>query len=142
MSQGSASLFGWISAGLVAVCVAVGLYLVGPPGRVRAERLDEARIQRLGGVVDVVEAFRKQKGALPDTLAAAYAGSEAAPSGMRDPVTGAPFEYQRTGPDTYRLCARFETASQPDAPVRWRHGPGRACFALESRRDAAARTSS
>ena len=131
MKLNAASVFAAVSTFIVVACVIAGFYLVGPPSLVRAHRLDQERIQALGFVVHAVEAFHERQGVLPDSLNAAYRQSDAAPSQARDPGTGVPYEYRRSDAASYELCARFDAPSEPDAPLRWRHGPGRACFAFQ-----------
>jgi len=137
MKLTAGGIFAAVSAAIVLICLLVGLYLVGPPGLVRAHRLDELRMTALQNAAGVVEAYELQQGALPGSLEAAYSIGDTPLSGARDPRTGRLFDYRRTGAATYALCAAFDAASEADAPLRWRHGPGRACFAFQAKPPAA-----
>lgn len=135
MKLTATTLFTGVSAIVVAVCVAVGLYVAGPPSEVRAHRLDAERIAALDNISTAVNLYQDQQGALPDTLDAAFKQRAFAPAETKDPETGAPFEYQKTGDATYQLCARFEMASGEGEAVRWRHGAGHACFPFSTKSD-------
>jgi hypothetical protein len=119
---------------LVVAAVAAGLVLLGSPREARLHRLDDQRLSAIQALSNTVDGYRQAHGALPDTvgqLAADQTGL--APSVMRDPETGAPYEYRKTGPAAYELCARFATTTDDDVPLHWRHGPGRACFSQTSK---------
>ncbi|MGH7741899.1 MAG: hypothetical protein ACRENS_07750, partial [Candidatus Eiseniibacteriota bacterium] len=54
---------------------------------------------------------------------------------LRDPNTGAPYEYTRVDSVSYRLCAKFavqdsvaQTYETPGNPHFWRHPAGHHCF--------------
>lgn len=117
------------SGAAVVAAVAAGVVVMGGPGQARLHRLDAERVEALGRIAGAVEAYRRERHVLPDSLAAlaAQEGSFTA-AALGDPESGTPYEYLVTGPGTYRLCATFAAPSEEDAAVRWRHGPGRTCF--------------
>ncbi|QUD86838.1 hypothetical protein [Phenylobacterium montanum] len=131
MKLTSTSTFTAIAVALVVASLAVGFYLVGPPGEVRAHRLDGERLSHLQSVESAVDSYQTQQGALPATLQAAVEQSNVVTGQTRDPETGAPLEYRRTSSTTYDLCARFAAASSEGVAMRWRHGPGRQCFSFQ-----------
>lgn len=123
------TLFVTVAGLLVVAAVAAALVLLGSPRLARLHRLDDQRLSALQALTNTVDAYLRTHGALPDTLDQLAADQAwLAPSALRDPETGAPYGYRRTGPAAYQLCARFATATDEDSPVHWRHGPGRACF--------------
>lgn len=132
-------------AGIVA-----GVMLDGGPGQQRKRRMDRVRLERLDQLQNGINAFYRAQKRLPDTadLKTAqqnpdYAGFFS-PENWQDPFARQPLRYQKTGPTTYTLCARFETdtqtaASSPDNPYgnsylgdRWRHPAGDHCFPLNA----------
>lgn len=123
-----AGLFATIGGVLVAVGVLVAFLVVGPPGEVRARRLDDNRIQFLDALATQIESYQSRQGVLPDSLQRLSAESGLSPSQIQDPETGLAFEYRPTGAASYQLCARFAAAAGEDVATRWRHGPGRKCF--------------
>ena len=126
----------------MAAAVAGGLWMIGSPVHQRALRLDERRVAALQSVALAVHNHWAEHHALPSRLAAmtwVHGGGD-----VRDPVSGAPFEYAVTGEQDYRLCATFDAASEPEQPQRgrllsaeaieWAHPAGRYCFALRASR--------
>ena len=123
------TLFVTVAGLLVVAAVAAGLVLLGSPRQARLRRMDDQRLSALQALTNTVDAYMGKHGALPDTIDQLAADQVwLAPSALRDPETGAPYDYRKTGPAAYLLCARFATATDEDAPLHWRHGPGRACF--------------
>lgn len=133
-------------AAAVAVSVAVvasiigGLFLAGSPHRSRALRFDDRREQDLQGVASAIDSYWSRNQELPEAFEA-LAGQRIAPArSVRDPESGALYEYRVTGERTYELCATFALAdTEPEVVYRapgesrtfWSHGAGRECFALE-----------
>jgi type II secretory pathway pseudopilin PulG len=118
---------------LVVAAVAAGLVLLGSPREARLHRLDDQRLSAIQALSNTVAAYSQAHKALPDTLEQVAADQNwLTPSALRDPETGAPYEYRKTGQAAYELCARFATTTDDDVPLHWRHGPGRACFSQTS----------
>jgi len=127
---------------LVAGGVGTGFWLTGSPGHARLVALDERRVSDLQDLTAAIDArYGKAAGAhrlpLPATLPNdVRRRSSFASETADDPVTHRPYEYQRTGPSTYRLCATFATPSSDSGwrgygtRTDWSHPAGRKCFAL------------
>jgi hypothetical protein len=119
---------------LVAATVAVvgavvaGIVVLGSPSTQRKERFDSVRVQNLGAIERFVTSYAKTHKRLPDSFGTlTEEPGYLVPRG--DPDSGAPYEYEPLGRDTYRLCATFGTATSSEAPEStWAHGIGRQCF--------------
>lgn len=133
-------------AGLVSVLVAAaiiaGLALAGSPGNARLARLDDRRTQDLALIAVAIDDYWSQRQELPPDLEQLSRERSVRIRSVRDPESGAPYEYRVTGEQSYELCATFdrEDESPEDLHLRrpvaagerfWSHGAGRACFALE-----------
>lgn len=118
------------SGAAVAAAIAAGAFVIGGPGQARLRHLDGERIQSLERIAGAVDAYHRQRHALPPDLKAAADQEGVFPaSTLRDPETGQPYLYAPTGADSYRLCAVFAARSEDDVEVRWTHGKGPVCFA-------------
>ena len=121
------------AGGVVLAAVVAALFVMDPPSRQRAERLDAIRIDHLQTLSRRIDAHADVHDRLPGRLAVVAGGAGGT---VADPATGQPYQYETTGERTYRLCATFETA-QDAAPIpdvhldQWRHGDGRQCFDRE-----------
>lgn len=125
------ALFGGLASLVVLAAVVAGLWLVGAPSDARLRRLDDQRVGALQVLASTIDNYRQTHGGTPRSLGQlAQDQDRIAPSSMRDPDTSAPYEYRRTGPNTYELCARFSVASDDEVALRWRHGSGRQCYSL------------
>lgn len=118
-----------IGAGIVvAAGVAGGFATIGSPQHARLVALDRRRVDDL---VIIAERLRvRYHDGLPAQLPAELgAVRNDGSSAMRDPLTGAPYEYARESASRYRLCATFATRS---VTPRWEtgraHPAGHACF--------------
>lgn len=136
-AAGSANRWIAVAASIVVVATIVAaIAIMGSPSRQRLLRLDERRVDDLQRIVTAIDAYDRQHGAAPPTLAAL-----AAEPGVRlpsDPESGRPYDYERLGESEYRLCAEFRTDTadatepQPWQPADWAHGAGRQCFKRRS----------
>ena len=118
---------------LAAVAVVAALVTIGGPGAARLERLDEVRIREAVELVNAVERHRILTGRLPETLEEVRAGPSGPPS-IRDPETGAPYEYAVLGERRFRVCIRLsapEAALAWPGPIRMPESPRLATMALE-----------
>lgn len=117
----------------VAATVVAAVAVMDSPSRVRAERLDQRRVEHLQLLEDRIETHFDVHEALPAQLSVV-----AGPPGrtVADPATGQPYGYQVTGERSFRLCAVFEVPSDEAPPVprsadEWRHAAGHQCFDRE-----------
>lgn len=133
MRVSSQTVFATAVGVVVLVAVVAGLAVIGSPWQARQRRLDDERLGALQSLSTQMDAYRNTHGAIPNTIKAlAEDQNGPSPSALRDPESGAPYEYRKTGPAAYQLCARFATTTDEDVPLHWRHGPGRTCFSLTS----------
>ncbi|MCI2395537.1 hypothetical protein [Aliiroseovarius sediminis] len=117
-------------AALVLVAIAAGLTITGGPISARAERRDLARLDDLRTLKTLITCQHQVNGALPDTL---FVDTNCAYSPLgTDPLTNAPYGYEKLSDTSYRLCASFE---RPDlirdhdlGPGTWQ--PDSGCFIL------------
>ncbi|MDZ4735372.1 MAG: hypothetical protein SGJ07_03405 [Rhodospirillaceae bacterium] len=128
LSTGRLLALVFVVAALAAI--AVGFAIIGSPWVQRERALDARRSDDLASLAWAIEDHRRAQGALPATLDAL--GGEWSDL-IADPETGAPYEYEATGPETYRLCAVFTHPRGVEGDPRWtgdfmRHGAGRHCF--------------
>lgn len=95
-------------AGMVALAIGLGLAVTGGPGQGRKERRDEMRLEDLNQLSAQVYCLaRASAGQLPTDLSS----TALCPGALRraDPYSGQPYRYDILSPETYRLCAGFET---------------------------------
>jgi len=134
--------FAMISLGCVVSGAIAAFWLLGSPSQQRLISFDRQRLTDLRAI-----AFRLTDGAmnsnnapepLPEELPQdanyrGYAGEL-----TQDPVTQAPYEYERVSDTEYKLCATFSTSSQDrrleqtDLAKEWQHPAGRHCFELDT----------
>ncbi len=109
--------------------VAAALFTVGGPQSARRDRADDARLQDIAliaGTLSCVaaDAARPLPDALADLPAAGRCSARAGLMKLRDRETGAPYRYERPGPDAFRICASFHDAQGAEARMRRYFGPG------------------
>ncbi len=136
MSSRSSVIF--VGAACIGVVVAVGLGLavIGSPANIRLERLDNTRSQSLQAIAFAMRNYRRSHGALPETLDKLQDDFSASTSNLRDPETGALYEYRTLNNSSYEICAQFSTVSDGTTrtfgnPMFWKHPGGRHCFTLD-----------
>lgn len=134
-------LLGWSVVVLSVAVVIAAIAVVGSPREVRARKTDQQRVSDLTNIRSEVQIYYNEKKAVPASLDevefAVYDNSER--TTPRDPVTQEPYRYEKTGDQTYRLRAVFE--SEARTPVNkyeadWqypfsRHKKGEQWFELE-----------
>jgi hypothetical protein len=107
--------------------IGIGFYMLGSPGRQREIEADRRRVEALQAIANGIHA--RSDTPLPDTLQLSNL--------RRDPVTQAPYEYQKLDENRYLLCATFSTDNRADAsqPYQqfWLHAAGRQCYNLDRR---------
>lgn len=121
-------------AGVVALTIAIGLWLSGAPAGARKAEFDRQRLQDLSQLSNELLEHRRSTGRLPADLEAWWRETRTG-TGLRahDPETHALYTYVPVTPDSFVLGATF---SRPDsigpdgsfvAPF-WTHGAGEARF--------------
>lgn len=133
---------GWwlaVAAGVAMLAAVIaGIGVIGTPMQLRAKRLDVQRVVDLRALMDSVDRYWFQHKSLPHDMA----DLDALKRNKRDPDSGKLYAYVVVDPTHYRLCARFDTATDPDVPQpydpahvlmpsndpAWRHPRGRTCF--------------
>jgi hypothetical protein len=129
MKLSPAVWFGAVAAVVVIAAIVAGLVVVGPPGDARLHSLDGQRVSAMQQIASDIDAYTAARHALPQSLEQlAVQQSDLTPASIGDPASGALYEYRATGAASYELCASFGIRTEPDEAIRWRHGPGRACF--------------
>lgn len=137
-SRLGAKLFIGAAALLVAGLVAGGLSLIRSPDEMRAFKEDSSRLSHVKSLHYRVNAFYKNRGALPESLSSLETSSPV----PTDPFRGVPCAYRVIDAETYQLCADFNLSTMDDTPtfrsLDWRHEAGEYCFTLTvpARRDA------
>lgn len=136
--------FAWTAAVFVSFSLVAGFTFLGSPAAQRDQRLDEKRTQDLQTIQWRVVNYWQTYQLLPETLDDLKENF-----GFRipvDPETGLNYEYEKTGENSFQLCAEFNRASRDFsekelsrlAPVTlsvtfddfdlWEHSAGRNCF--------------
>lgn len=122
---------------VVAAAIIGGIMMLGSPAQARLERLDERRVEDLGALSGAIDFYWTRRGGLPTALDSLRLEPGAAAAPMRDPGTGAWYEYQPVSAREYEVCASFDRPSPPRTDDRadlfWSHGVGRQCFRREVR---------
>lgn len=111
----------------MALAVAAGLWLIGPPSEQAAMRTDRQRVEDLRRIAASSELYWKRNGRLPGTL------SDASRVGGRlstqDPETGETYEFRPQSGSSFELCAAFARPSEDVLQDSdWTHQAGRQCF--------------
>jgi outer membrane murein-binding lipoprotein Lpp len=127
---------------VVAAAVVAGLIVAGSPEDARIQKLDRRRVADLYSIVDSVNVYWTQHGALPPDLDAL--SDELTFSSDADPETREPYGYRVVDGEAYELCATFakQCPSTDDTCSHWRtqqdaeirgHRAGRQCFEITPR---------
>lgn len=146
-----AALVGAKAAILAFAVVIAGFFVIGTPKEMRMMRFDEQKVSDLQGLQYQVVNYWQQKQVLPaslDALADPISGYVI----PVDPQTNAPYRYEATGKNSFRLCGTFNmespdmtgkgaypsggfggdyaVSSYPGLPANenWQHGTGETCF--------------
>ena len=146
-----------IFAGVISVVVLAGIitgfFIIGSPFMQRLRLFDERRVSDLQNIQWQVVNFWQKKGTLPKVLSELN-DSISGYSAPIDPKTEASYEYQISGPTTFKLCANFSLSTEvvngkdyltknrnsryyitspvydmyPSPQDNWTHASGRTCF--------------
>ena len=102
-------VFAVIVSVMVVAAVVVGIQQAGSPSTQRAKTLDQRRADALSQIVSAVEAYYGYTFTLPTSLDALAADSRTsyAVTSIKDPETGAAFEYRAIDAATFELCTTF-----------------------------------
>jgi hypothetical protein len=139
-------IFATVVTLMVAAAVGVGISVAGSPAEQRALALDQQRADSLSQISGAIEAYYAATFELPPTLDALANDprTQYAITSLKDPATGATFEYRAIDALSYELCGTFAfpsdnsqngPASAPMMPVpasgsamTWYvHAAGRVC---------------
>jgi hypothetical protein len=122
------------TAVVVAATIVAAILVMGAPDTQRQVRLDERRVQELQRLSEAIDAHAYRNGVLPPNLSE-ITGRPGVAYATTDPVSGVPYRYEPTGPEEYRLCARFDTdtarttaRARPPGGDAWAHPSGEHCF--------------
>ena len=108
MNARSQFLFAASASVLVIAAVIAGLVVNGSPNTVRAQKLDAQRIADMERISSSVSGYWKERNSLPEALRDLQKADPYIR--MSDVETGSAYEYRKTGPMSYELCARFDAA--------------------------------
>lgn len=120
------------AASVVVIAAVAAAIIQNPPSYQRLRMLDRKRVQDLSQIYFRINAQWDNKKALPPKLADLA-------TNYKDPETGIPYIYEKTGDKSYRLCAVFATSNNDEKNQRpnityddflstWQHGIGQTCF--------------
>ncbi len=139
----------WGVCGVIIAAIIAGLYVSGSPANRRRITLDERRVSSLTQLSNALDTHAQTKGGLPPTLEALAQAQPYLMTELRDPTTGALYEYRllNTSTSTYELCATFDLPTQEDQqpvplpptkdfasnPTFTVHGAGRTCYEFRVR---------
>jgi hypothetical protein len=135
-----------VRAAFVSTCLVVvatlggGLWIAGSPGAARDRQLDDRRERDLQAIAGAIDEYWRRHESLPWNLEALESERDVPVRSIRDPQSGARYEYRILGSSTYELCASFAAASEEKPEVRagsrfWEHDAGRTCFEIDVRAD-------
>lgn len=120
--------FALAAGAAILLTLTLGFSVFGSPGRQRLLAEDRRRLNDLHQIAarfhDWWAAQPTDSRALPEKWPPDFTASR------RDPFSGADYEYERAGPQAYRLCAAFNLPSSAPSWTndRWHHNAGRQCF--------------
>jgi len=135
---GKAKLINYGVGVVVALTIIAGFFIIGTPQEIRRVKQDTIRVQDLQSIQWEVVNYWQQKEQLPAELAQVEDPLRGY-SLPRDPATGEPYDYSRTGARSFQLCAVFEREGGQNYSIarpterggiedNWEHGTGEACF--------------
>jgi hypothetical protein len=122
----------------IALAITGAIIVSGAPGQQRLQRLDERRLVDLSQLAMAVRRHAFHHGGMPADLATATT-APGLDIVVADPVTGAPYVYERLDDARFRLCATFATDTadlpghtRPSGGDDWAHPAGFHCFDLKA----------
>lgn len=99
---------------LVLAAIISGFFVMGSPNQIREYRFDDRKVNDLQNLQFQIVNYWQQKEKLPATLAELrdpLSGSVI----PKDPQTGEEYRYETTGSLSFKLCATFNSESQPNS---------------------------
>jgi hypothetical protein len=144
VATGMHRAFAGIAAGIVLFTVVWGFVVTGSPGTARLHRFDERRVHDLQTIKNEIENHclgntryrpleeRQLLRPLPATLEEVVAAATHRRPEIRDPETGAAYEYSVQDEARYRLCATFRFERDEAMDPLWNHPAGRHCFEFDA----------
>lgn len=137
----------WGFCASVILVILVGLFTSGSPINRRQLALDEQRVRHLTELSYALDTYVQTYTNLPMTLEGLAEAYPYLDKTVRDPVTGAFYEYTRSTTNTYELCATFDLPNEQDEqtirlsptkditgnPSFLFHDSGRHCFPFRVR---------
>lgn len=139
LNSKSRKIWGAVAVIVVLGSVIWGFSVLGSPRTQRLYKYDNQKVNDLSNINNEISNYYSTKGVLPENLTQLSTGY-AFPV-LQDMQTQKPYEYEKTGNLTYKLCAEFNfestkekngSISYPmygrDGFVYWNHQAGRHCF--------------
>ena len=136
----------WGVCGVILAAIIAGLYVSGSPVTRRRATLDERRVSNLTQLSSALDTYVQTRRELPPTLDALAQAQSYLLTELRDPTTGAFYEYRTLSTSTYELCATFDLPTQEEQlvppppakdfagnPTFTAHTAGRNCYELRVR---------
>jgi hypothetical protein len=137
-------ILSWLGLVVVLAAIIFGFTVIGSPAKQRAIRFDLQRINDLMNIQSQTAYYWQRTQKLPDTLR----DLNDQISGFtvpKDPDTAQPYEYKKTGPKSFEICATFSLPSDQEPGIgrgsydgsypmpvgdtsNWDHPAGHACF--------------
>ena len=116
---------------VVLAAIVTGIVILGSPSEERARRLDQLRVNDLGGIKNAVNFYYDRNGRLPSSLD--ELSKEPGVHISTDPISGQAYRYRSLGADEFELCGTFDRDSE--RPVSsgvdiWAHRAGDHCVTL------------
>ncbi|MES2315734.1 MAG: DUF5671 domain-containing protein [Patescibacteria group bacterium] len=132
----SRNMFRIIALVIAIAAIVWGFAVLGSPRSQRLMKYDEQKVNDLTNIKGSLESYYATHGSLPASLQEATASDYYVPA--VDPQSNLPYEYTKTGAQTYDVCAEFNTATPPATkpniymrPIgyeSWTHPAGHYCF--------------
>lgn len=130
------------STAIVAMALAASFFFIDSPLVVRAQKFDQAIINKFSQIDNAINAYYGENKKLPTDLNALINGGSTyyiLLSDITDPTTGKMIEFKVTAKDAYELCATFKTANKDQVnnkfadqsvyvDTRWLHDSGYQCL--------------
>ncbi len=132
------------SVSVVVLATVIGsFFITGSPTTERIRRLDQQRVNDLQSLNNAINSFTEQnQKTLPSSLEELSKQPNFYVSSIVDPMTRFPYVYRILTPESYELCAKFESdtsqRSSSQAKVLslpenrfWQHAIGETCFSFK-----------
>jgi hypothetical protein len=133
--------FAVAATGLVVLALVLGFRQLGGRPRQRDLRADEVRVSQLRDIaLQMRDEWKSRASATEHKLPATLADMSVrlGDRSVKDPITGAPYEYTPKSGPQYELCAVFaadSSAQEPAPGPPWKHPLGRYCFSFDAASD-------